>query len=131
PGHHRASFRRRHVASQDPHGGGLSGAVRSQEPEYFFLFHAKADVVHGGDAPVALRDVLNLDHTVTPLRNTRGLEPKTCRPSVKFSFKTVPASRGVIKLVRSPERLLLDEGLLSRSFEAGCAALAAGSVPAA
>ena len=65
-GHHGAPFRRRHVAGQDAHGRGLSGAVRPQEPENFPPLHAKADVVHGGDAPVALADVLNLDHTVAP-----------------------------------------------------------------
>ncbi len=71
-GHHRAAFRRRHVAGQDPHRRGLSGAVRPEEPEDLPSLDAKADIVHGGDAAVALRDVLNLDHTVAPFLTLQG-----------------------------------------------------------
>jgi hypothetical protein len=38
----------------------------------FSPFHAKADVVHGGDAAVALGDVLDLDHTSTPFQKLSG-----------------------------------------------------------
>ena len=57
-----------HVAGQDPHRGGLACAVRAEEPEDFSPFDAKTDIVHGRDAAVAFRDVLDLDHAITPFR---------------------------------------------------------------
>ena len=58
----RLALRGRHVAGQDAHRRRLARAVRPQEPENFAPFHAEADVVHCGDAAVALGEMLNLDH---------------------------------------------------------------------
>jgi hypothetical protein len=57
---------RRHVAGQYPHGRGLAGPVRAEEPEDFSSFDAEAHIVHGGDAAVALGEVLDLDHVKSP-----------------------------------------------------------------
>ena len=62
PGHRRLAFGRRHVAGQDPHRGGLAGAVRPEEAEDLAPLDTKTDVVHGRDPAVAFGDVLDLDH---------------------------------------------------------------------
>ena len=57
----RLAFRCRHVAGQNAHGRRLAGAVRAEEAEDFSALDAEVQVVDRGDAPVTLREVLNLN----------------------------------------------------------------------
>ena len=52
----------RHVAGDDAHRAGLARAVRTEEPENLAFLDAETDVVDRGDAAVAFREVLDLDH---------------------------------------------------------------------
>ena len=52
----------RHVAGEDAHRRRLAGAVGAEKAENFAAFDAEADIVDGGEAAVAFREVLNLDH---------------------------------------------------------------------
>ena len=61
-GHDHLAFGRRHEAGDDPHGRGLTGAVRAEETEDFAPLDAKGQIVDRGDAAVALRGVLDLYH---------------------------------------------------------------------
>ena len=56
------SGRGRHVAGQNAHGCRLAGAVGAEEAEDFTPFDTETDVVDGGDAAVAFREVLDLNH---------------------------------------------------------------------
>ena len=56
----------RHVAGDDPHGGGLAGAVWAQEPENLARIRPKTDVIDGRKWAVFLGKVLNLDHEGSP-----------------------------------------------------------------
>src|SRR5262249_54123727 len=56
------AFGGRHVAGQNPHGRRLAGAVGAEEAEDFAPLDAEADVVDRGDAPVTLREALDLNH---------------------------------------------------------------------
>src|SRR5207244_8207205 len=49
-------------AGEDPDGGRLAGAVRSEEPENLAGLDAKIQIVYRGLALVALRQVLGDDH---------------------------------------------------------------------
>ena len=62
PGDNGFAFGGRHVAGQDAHRRRLAGAVGSEEPENLAALDPEADVVDRGDAAVAFREVLNLDH---------------------------------------------------------------------
>ena len=53
-GHRRAARRGRQEAGEDPHGGGLPGAVGAQEAHDLPLFDFEGDVVHGDSASVSL-----------------------------------------------------------------------------
>ena len=55
---------RRQEAGEDAHRRGLAGAVRSEKAEDFAPLHAETDIVDRGDAAVALREVLHLDHDI-------------------------------------------------------------------
>ena len=55
------SFARRHEAGDDPHGGRLPGAVRSQEAEDLTLRDAEAEVCNRERPPVALGDAVHLN----------------------------------------------------------------------
>src|SRR4029077_6336995 len=74
PGDNRFAFRGRHVAGQNPHRRRLAGAVGAEEPEDLAALDAEADVVDGGHAAVAFREVLNLDHGGTPINVYEGLK---------------------------------------------------------
>jgi hypothetical protein len=50
-------------AEHDPHGGGLAGAVRPEEPGDLARFDVEAQVVHGQDVAVASRQAAHLDHS--------------------------------------------------------------------
>ena len=51
---------RRHEAGDDPHGGGLPGAVRPQEAEDLALRDAEAEVRYRERLPIALGDAVHL-----------------------------------------------------------------------
>ena len=55
------------AAGHDIHGGGFSGAVGSQQPVNMPVPEREGQVVHGGEIPVALAQVGNLDHWVASL----------------------------------------------------------------
>src|ERR1022692_209106 len=50
PGHRRGAGSRRKEASEDPHGGGLAGAVRPQKTDDLALLHLEGKVVKCGQA---------------------------------------------------------------------------------
>src|SRR5581483_8790631 len=62
PGDERFAFSRRHVTGEDAHRRRLAGAVRAEEPEDLAALDAEAHVFYGGDAAVALGEVLDLNH---------------------------------------------------------------------
>ena len=51
---------------QDPHGGGLAGAVAAQQPHHLTVSNRERHAVHGPHRPAAgtvlLRELVNLDH---------------------------------------------------------------------
>ena len=54
---------RRKIAGQNAHGRGLARAVRPQESQDLALLDLERHVVHGDHVPVALSEILNLDHS--------------------------------------------------------------------
>ena len=58
---------RRHVPGEDAHRRRLARAVRPEEAEDFAALDPERHVVDRGDATVAFREVLDLDHVESPL----------------------------------------------------------------
>ena len=84
----------RHVAGQDAHRRRLAGAVGAEEAEDLAALDAEADVVDGGDAAVAFREVLNLDHR--ELLSTDAKAPVSAAPTkmlTRTASKCVGAAR--------------------------------------
>src|SRR5690606_17383401 len=82
----------RHVAGEDTHGGGLAGAIRSEETEHFARFHTETHVIYGGERAVAFREVLHLDHerflVFGPSRAVPGGTPRSLHlPAVPSSVE--------------------------------------------
>src|SRR5205823_11322414 len=79
PGDNRFALGGRHVAGQYPHRRRLAGAVGAEKAEDFASFDAEADVVDRGNAAVAFREVLDLDHRESPVREPKNVTPNRRR----------------------------------------------------
>jgi hypothetical protein len=55
-------------AEDDPHGGGLAGAVGPDESEHLVLSDGEREVVQRHHLAVAARQTLQLQHVIHPLR---------------------------------------------------------------
>src|SRR5206468_4112165 len=71
-GHDGFPFGGRHEAGQDPHRGGLAGAIGPEKAEDLAPFYPEADVVDRRHTAVLLGEVLNFNH------RTRLLSPVAC-----------------------------------------------------
>src|SRR6185295_9136289 len=96
PCDNRFSFGRRHVAGEDAHGRRLPGAVRAEEAEDFAALDPEADVVDRGDAAIAFREVLNLDHRANSYRICRKapLPQAPNENAIRSARKNVEAGYG-------------------------------------
>ena len=88
PGDDRLALGRRHVAGQDAHRRRLAGAVRPEEAEDLAALDAEADVVDGGDAAVAFREVLNLDHEELLCTLLKKTAPNEAAPTKMLSERS-------------------------------------------
>ena len=73
PGDNRLAFGGRHEPRQDPHRRRLAGPVGAEKAEDFAALDAEADIVDRGDAAVAFREVLDLNHRESPVREPKML----------------------------------------------------------
>jgi hypothetical protein len=55
-----------HKASEDAHRSGLPGAVWAKKTKNFAFVDGERDVIHRGDRPVGLGQILNLDQYLPP-----------------------------------------------------------------
>ena len=93
----------RNVAQAEQHqdGGGLAGAVRTEQPENLPARHRERNAVDDGDSVVALGEVLRLDdvvahrrpnHTTAPIM-TSSAPPMSAMPTMPHSVEVVTATR--------------------------------------
>src|SRR5206468_7982710 len=71
------------------HGGGLTRAVGTEEPQHLPGTDLEADIVHRGQRVVAFGQLLGLDHDISarkPLTSVRGgIAPQSCPSRVSLS----------------------------------------------
>ncbi len=78
--HFHAAARRRDHAGEDAHGGGLAGAVGSEEAQDLARLHLEGDVLYGLQVAVVLHQMRDFDHGIHTLRGPRcGHPPRRLR----------------------------------------------------
>src|SRR5262249_30896329 len=85
--------RRGKVAGEDPHGGGLPGAVRAEEAEDLSLRHGEGEVLHRDPVAVPLAEPGDLDHRRhwTVVHRERARDTMEGHPSVNTRRALVPS----------------------------------------
>ena len=89
-----AAVGRAEDARDHPQRGGLAGPVRSEEPVEDAPRHVEGDVVHGGEATVALGEVLQPDHSASSLSRPIRRTSSACRARPPVEKRRCAASAG-------------------------------------
>jgi hypothetical protein len=79
----RAAARGGDEARQNAHGGGLPGAVRSEEADDLASMDLEADFVEGAQGPVSLGQRARLDHHIARQTDLLGLLPGAALPPLR------------------------------------------------